>query len=600
MTAFYENIKILGSGAHAIVHLARDATTGELYAIKEFLGGGRAAHLFFRELSSLVSLQHPNIVRCFDVIYGQGNTRNKLVLEYAPGGSLRDVLNQQGILAVPEAIQAMRDVAAGLAYAHAQQVLHRDLKPENILVFPNPATGHTTYKIADLGIANHLANVFDQQKPNGSPAYMAPEQFYDFSTYASDLYSLGVIFYEIVTGNRPFHGLPEELFVQHAKQPPNLEPVPEAVRPIIAALLQKSPGERLKSAQTLCALLEAQRTPTVAVHSEDNVPEPTPAAASPGTAAADAVLPTTDGTSSLISLFTYELAGSQQLFTLNPGRRAVVYIVDDRTTGFLELDRRRFMPYFLPERIMATAAPAIEAPISYFATNRHLYALAMTETTPRRLFQLPFRVVSLAVTPSETLLVLANNTVVAGYSPEGRRQWEIELYNYLQAPQVLVLGDDDILVSSGPIHPAVTWLDARGRIKYRIGLSSPALSLFRSASDGDFRVVLFGDGSQQPTRILTFRGDCEIASRRLDESVYAAKSHGELVTFSHPSGRISLALGGSPIAEYQSVGMILDDAWVPAAQAYVNLERRLPRTYLNVFRLTPTLHCRERPNADVS
>lgn len=581
MTAFYENIRILGSGAHAVVHLARDAVTGELYAIKEFLGGGRAAHLFFRELASLVALQHPNIVRCFDVIYGQGNSRNKLVLEYAAGGSLRDVLNQRGVLPATEAVQVMRDVAAGLAYAHDRQVLHRDLKPENILVFPDADGGRTIYKIADLGIANHLANVFDQQKPNGSPAYMAPEQFYDFSTYASDLYSLGVIFYEMVTGDRPFHGLPEELFVKHAKQPPDLTPVPDEVRPIVAALLQKSPGERLKSAQALRDLLDARPTApatvVVGAASSDDAADAPPAGetAPPGLQA-------------LESLFSYELAGSQQLFTLNATRRATVYIVDDRTTGFLELDRRRFVPYFLPERMTAAAAPSAEATTGYFATNRHLYALTATESTPRRLFQLPFPVSSLAVTPSETLLILANNTVVAGYSPEGRRQWEIALYNYLQAPQLVVLGDDEILVTSGPIHPAVTCLDAHGHIRYRVGLAAPALTLMRAGGAGEFHVVSFGDGGQQPMRLLTFSGDREIAACELGEAVYAAKNHGDFVTFFHPSGRVSLVSDGLPIAEYRPVGMILDDAWASAARAYVNLERRPPRTYVNVFRLTPT------------
>ncbi|MCS7080096.1 MAG: serine/threonine protein kinase [Chloracidobacterium sp.] len=591
MTAFYENIKVLGSGAHAVVYLARDTTTGDLYAVKEFLGGGRAAHFFFRELSSLTALQHSNIVRCFDVIYGQEGARNKLVLEYAAGGSLRDVLNRRGALPMREAAEVMRDVAAGLAYAHDRQVLHRDLKPENILVFPD-AAGRTTYKIADLGIANHLANVFDRQKPNGSPAYMAPEQFYDFATYASDLYSLGVIFYELLTGDRPFQGLPEELFVKHAKQPPDLNPIPEAVRPIVAKLLQKSPAERPRSAQALHYLLEAQLASLSAPagvsvfavgYSGD---APLPADDTTQAPAPPAQEHVSEHISVLEPLFSYELAGSQQLFTLNPSRRAVVYIVDDRTTGFLELDRRRFVPYFLPERITAAAAPTLQARTSYFATNRHLYALTATEHAPRRLFQLLFPVTSLAVTPSETLLILANKALVAGYSLEGRRQWEIELYNYLQSPQLVVLSEDDVLVSSGPIHPAVTWLDARGRIKYRIALPAPALTLLRASGEGDFQVALFGDGGQQPMRLLTFRGDREVAAQDLGEAAYAAKNHGDFVTFFHPSGRISLASNGLVIAEYQPVGMILDDAWAPVARAYVHLERRPPHTFVNVFRLT--------------
>ncbi len=576
----YETLKVIGSGAHAIVHLARDSTTGELYAIKEFLGGGRAAQLFFRELASLTTLQHPNVVRCVDLIYGQGNTRNKLVLEYAAGGSLRDILNQQTSLPVTEAVQVIRDVAAGLAYAHSRQILHRDLKPENILVFPDPTTGTNRYKIADLGIANHLANVFDQQKPNGSPAYMAPEQFYDFSTYVSDLYSLGVIFYELLTGDRPFHGLPEELFTKHAKQPPDLSRIPEPVRPIVAALLHKTPGERMKSAQSLLEALDTLDDPAAPMP----VSAPDTARDSPGTATG------LEQAQQLDPWFTLELAGSQQLFVINPFQRPAVYIVDARTTGFLEINRRRFVPYFLPERITATALPHAKATTSYFATNRSLYALAAGDTSPRRLFSLPFPVTSLAVTPAENLFILANDTCLSGYSSEGRQCWEVELCNYLQSPQLLVLGDDDILVTSGPIRPKVMCLDASGHIKYQIPLGSPALALMPSSVGGDFHTVLFGDGDQQPMRLATFAGDRELAEMDLGEAVYATKNHSHFVTFFHASGRVSLISDGLPIAEYQPHGMILDDAWVPAARAYVNLERQTPRTLVNVFRLTTTPH----------
>jgi serine/threonine-protein kinase len=210
--------------------------------------------------------------------------------------------------------------------------------------------------------------------------------------------------------------------------------------------------------------------------------------------------------------------------------------------------------------------------------------------SPRRLFSLPFPVTSLAVTPAENLFLLANDTRLSGYSPEGRQCWELEVCNYLQAPQLLVLGDDDILVTSGPIRPKVMCLDASGRIKYQIPLGSPALALMPSSVGGDFHLVLFGDGDQQPMRLATFTGDRELAEMDLGEAVYATKNHSHFVTFFHASGRVSLISDGLPIAEYQPRGMILDDAWVPAARAYVNIERQTPRTLVNVFRLTTTPH----------
>lgn len=90
-------------------------------------------------------------------------------------------------------------------------------------------------------------------------------------------------------------------------------------------------------------------------------------------------------------------------------------------------------------------------------------------------------------------------------------------------------------------------------------------------------------------RLATFAGDRELAEMDLGEAVYATKNHTHFVTF-HASGRISLISDGLPIAEYQPRGMILDDAWVPAAHAYVNIERQTPRTLINVFRLTTTPH----------
>lgn len=335
----------------------------------------------------------------------------------------------------------------------------------------------------------------------------------------------------------------------------------------------------MKSAQALLEALDTLDDPAAPMAAC----APDTASDAPGTATVIAQ------TQQLDPWFTLELAGSQQLFVINPLQRPAVYIVDARTTGFLELDRRRFVPYFLPERITATTVPHAEATTSYFATNRSLYALAAGDMSPRRLFSLPFPVTSLAVTPAENLFLLANDTRLSGYSPEGRQCWELEVCNYLQAPQLLVLGDDDILVTSGPIRPKVMCLDASGRIKYQIPLGSPALALMPSSVGGDFHLVLFGDGDQQPMRLATFAGDRELAEMDLGEAVYATKNHTHFVTF-HASGRISLISDGLPIAEYQPRGMILDDAWVPAAHAYVNIERQTPRTLINVFRLTTTPH----------
>jgi len=175
-------------------------------------------------------------------------------LEYVDGTSLRGRLTSDGPFSWPETHALLVQIAQGLADAHAAGVIHRDLKPSNILIDSNG-----TAKIADFGIAKglDLTRVTGTSTLLGTPAYLAPEGPAD---QRSDLYSLGVIGYELLAGSVPFSGTTyQEIVVRHIRDAPDLEKLPPEARPIIGCLLAKEAAKRTPSAGELVALLERQR-----------------------------------------------------------------------------------------------------------------------------------------------------------------------------------------------------------------------------------------------------------------------------------------------------------------------------------------------------
>ena len=261
--ADYEIERAVGSGACGMVYLAQDRRNGRPCALKEFPTTRGATHQLFREISALFSVEHPNIIRCLDFIHQTRSRRHYLVFEYADGGSLRDLLTQRGILTPQETLDILHQIVQGVEHAHARQLVHCDLKPENILI--HREAGRTLYKIADLGIARHLSNLEDRRTSAGSPAYMAPEQFYGEATCASDLYAIGIIFFEMLAGHTPFEYSNERLWTAHLKETPDLSSIEHvACRDLIGHLLRKRPQDRPHDASALFAALEALRAPETA------------------------------------------------------------------------------------------------------------------------------------------------------------------------------------------------------------------------------------------------------------------------------------------------------------------------------------------------
>jgi eukaryotic-like serine/threonine-protein kinase len=250
----YEIVAELGRGAMGVVYKARDPQIDRLVAVKTVSLSGQEPDeekefrlRFMHEAKAAGRLHHPGIVGIFDVGENSENHDPYIVLEYIAGESLNRILAREKKLPLPTVLQLVEEVAEALDYAHAQGVIHRDIKPGNILVTKG---GHA--KIADFGIAKlNLAHFTLPGKVLGTPAYMSPEQLSGEGVDGrSDLFSLGVILYAIVTGHSPFQG---DSATTVCFKVANREPVaasaldltlPRELDDVISCAMAKNPEER--------------------------------------------------------------------------------------------------------------------------------------------------------------------------------------------------------------------------------------------------------------------------------------------------------------------------------------------------------------------
>ncbi|MEV7042347.1 protein kinase [Amycolatopsis sp. NPDC051061] len=249
----YAEVDVLGTGGFGRVVLAKHEASGKMAAIKylraEFLADARIADGFRREAWLLSGVRSPHVVRLFDFVETPQGAA--LVMEAVPGVSLRALLVAENVLAPEAALAILKGSLLGLADAHAVGVVHRDYKPGNVLVSREGESKLVDFGLATLDGHNGLTA--------GSPAYMAPEQWAGRPGLpATDVYAATCVFYQCITGHRPFEAdTSEQLRALHGGAPVPLEAVPEALRPLIARGMAKDPAWRPATADGFVTELEA-------------------------------------------------------------------------------------------------------------------------------------------------------------------------------------------------------------------------------------------------------------------------------------------------------------------------------------------------------
>lgn len=257
----------LGGGGMSRVFIARDLALDRDVVVKvlsEEATAGVSAERFRREIQVIAKLQHPHVVP----IISAGAAEGVLfyVMPFMGGETLRARLTREGPLAVADAARVLREVLDALAFAHRHGVIHRDIKPENVLL----EAGHAV--MADFGIAKALresGNMTSVGVSLGTPSYMAPEQATADPTadHRADLYSVGVLAFELLVGAPPFTGSAQQLVVAHLTTPaPSLRDrrsdLPPALAELVARALEKDPAARPQTAQEMIAALDAAVAPT--------------------------------------------------------------------------------------------------------------------------------------------------------------------------------------------------------------------------------------------------------------------------------------------------------------------------------------------------
>lgn len=256
----YRILGQIGQGQFGRVFCAVNRENGEVFALKDLALKQFPTHKFLRELAYLVSLRHQNIVSFHGLEHHQKG--RYLVMDYCEGGTLRDLMESGQSLTLKLIFKLIEDILSALVHAHRQKIIHCDIKPENILLKLTPS-GYIA-KLSDFGIARWSEEQLQPSETGGytgSPAYMAPERFYGKYSPASDLYSVGIIFYELLVGQRPFSGLPKDLMTAHLSQSFDLsDTIPPVLQAIIEKALRKLPQRRFASSQEMLeAVISAKK-----------------------------------------------------------------------------------------------------------------------------------------------------------------------------------------------------------------------------------------------------------------------------------------------------------------------------------------------------
>jgi serine/threonine-protein kinase len=277
----YEMQDAIGRGGMATIFRAVDLRMGRVVAVKVlrevYSSDPKFVTRFQREARAASALQHPNIVQVFD--YGQSEESYYIVMEFVEGTDLRRYLKRHGVLQVDRAVAIAHDVALGLGAAHRLGIVHRDVKPQNIMLNESGLV-----KLTDFGIASMYKDVEAERLTTtgmtlGTVQYYAPEQAQgEIVSPSADVYALGIVLYEMLTGRTPFDGdTPVAIAMKHIQdepEPPSVynPRIPQGLERVIMRCLAKDPRDRYKDGDTLAYQLENYNRPSAGRRNSDPVP----------------------------------------------------------------------------------------------------------------------------------------------------------------------------------------------------------------------------------------------------------------------------------------------------------------------------------------
>jgi predicted Ser/Thr protein kinase len=261
----YHLLATVAGGGMAVVYKAQDRLLNRIVAVKvlrpEYAQDPAFLASFRQEAQAAANLTHPNIVTIYDV--GQDGARHYIVMEYVEGRDLKTIIREEAPFSIGQALDITLDVCAGVGFAHRAGIVHCDVKPQNVLIAPDGRV-----KVTDFGIARAFSTIVPREIETvwGTPHYFAPEQAAgEPPTPASDVYSIGIMLYEMLTGRLPFEG-PDHatLAMMHMRDEPpplhRLNPqVPLQVEQIVRKVLSKEPAARYRSAEHLGRILSGYR-----------------------------------------------------------------------------------------------------------------------------------------------------------------------------------------------------------------------------------------------------------------------------------------------------------------------------------------------------
>jgi len=246
--ANYRITNILNIGAYSAVYQCKDISSNNDIVLKCFSAG--ASKDYLREVGIASNIAHPNLTHCIDTFY-HSHRQSCIIYEYISGGTLRSWLVKHGPLNFKNVIRCFTDLLTALAYLHDLKLIHCDIKPENVFM-RSLDENCFQFVLGDFGSVNSFLEAnYKKQQVLVTPAYVAPERLYDRFSYNSDLYSLGIMGFEMLTGHHPFSGSAEKIYQSHISKTPELTEIDCLfLRNFVGLLLNKNPKLRFHSAKS--------------------------------------------------------------------------------------------------------------------------------------------------------------------------------------------------------------------------------------------------------------------------------------------------------------------------------------------------------------